>query len=663
MVSGWAGKTLHVDLSTGKVSTAPWIKEAKMFLGGRGGNAWLFWNHSKRNQDPYDPDAPVIMSAGGLAGSGLIGASRMEVTVVSPAKTETHSIGNVGMGSSWAPELKFAGYDNLVIKGKADKPVYVSIFNDKVELRDASGVWGKGTFETQDLVREELDDEDVQVACIGQAGENLAIQATVEHGYRSGTPVGAALGAKNLKAVAVRGTNPVDVHDAETILELNRNLVERVKEAKKRAGISRNKGTDAYLQGFLVGDAGVVGDFESHAWRERPDVKRAYEENFLGDNYVKEIGCFGCPFPCQPLYDVEGEGMMIWRCYPTYWPWKVWMTDLKSAFLAHRLMADLGMDSKEIASTVSWLMRLYHEGKVSEEDLDGVSFERGDPKSVFETAKKVAFREGFGKILGEGPVALAKELGGDALDYLLHNQGLTMRTFEFRAEPGTALGEAISARGNSLRATTYHVVLWEKPAREGYDGVDPKEIKESYAWAEATFGSKDSIKATAYKGKPQSLIYEMNWAAVADALGYCTTMIRPGRTGAPGSQFGDPSYTFTAERVAAVTGIPFDEAGLYEVGERICDLERAIVVRDGRTRATDAIPEFFFKVPVTDGPQKGQKLDKKKFEKMKDEYYALRGWDVATGFPRRSTLEKMGLSDIASQMGKIKKLGPEPEGG
>jgi aldehyde:ferredoxin oxidoreductase len=662
MVSGWAGKTLHVNLSTGKVSTAPWIREAKMFLGGRGGNAWLFWNHSKRNQDPYDPDAPIIMSAGGLAGTGLIGASRMEVTVVSPAKTETHSIGNVGMGSSWAPELKFAGYDNIVIKGKADNPVYASIFNDLVELRDASGVWGKGTFETQDLIREELDDEDVQVACIGPAGENLAIQATVEHGYRSGTPVGAALGAKNLKAVAVRGTNPVEVHDAEAILELNRDLVERVKEKNKRAGITRDKGTDAYLQGFLVGDAGVVGDFESHAWRERPDVKRAYEENFIGDNYVKEIGCFGCPFPCQPLYEVEGEGMMIWRCYPTYWPWKVWMTDLKSAFLAHRLMADLGMDSKEIASTVSWLMRLYHEGKISEEDMDGVSFERGDPKSVLETARKVAFREGFGKTLGDGPVALAKELGGDALDYLLHNQGLTMRTFEFRAEPGTALGEAISARGNSLRATTYHVVLWEKPAREGYDGVDPQELKDSYAWAKATFGSKDSIKATAYKGKPQSLIYEMNWAAVADALGYCTTMIRPGRTGAPGSQFGDPSYTFAAERVAAVTGIPFDEAGLYEIGERIVDLERAIVVRDGRTRDTDAIPEFFFKVPVPDGSQKGRKLDRKKFEKMKDEYYELRGWDVATGFPKRSTFEKMGLSEIASQMGKIKKLGPEPKG-
>jgi aldehyde:ferredoxin oxidoreductase len=662
MAVGWAGKTLQIDLSTGKISTAPWKNEAKLFMGGRGGNAWLFWKHSKRNQGPFDQDAPVIMAAGSLAGTGLIGASRMEVTVVSPAKTESHSLGNVGMGSSWAPELKFAGYDNVVIKGKAESPVYVSVFNDHVELRDASGVWGKGTFETQDLIREKLDDDDVQVACIGPAGENLAIQATVEHGYRSGTPVGASMGAKNLKAVAVRGTNPVVVHDSEAILELNRALVEQVKEAKKREGIVRNMGTDAYLQGFIVGDAGVVGDYESHAWRDRPDIKRAYEENFIGDNYVKDIGCFGCPFPCQPLYEVEGEGTMIWRCYPTYWPWKVWMTDLKSAFLAHRMMADLGMDSKEIATTVSWLMRLYREGKVTEADLDGLSFERGDPKTVFETARKVAYREGFGKSLGNGPISLAKELGGDALDYLIHNQGLTMRTFDFRAEPGTALGEAISARGNSLRATTYHVVLWEKPAREGYGGVDPQEVKDSYAWSKATFGSKDAIKATAYKGKPQSLIYEMNWAAVADSLGYCVTMIRPGRTGAPGSQFGDPSYSFAADRVSAATGIPFDEAGLYEIGERVCIIERAIVVRDGRTRETDAIPEFFFKVPIPDGDQQGVKLDRIKFEKMKDEYYELRGWDVATGYPRRSTLEKLGLTEVAADMGKIKRLGPEPEG-
>ena len=661
MVYGWAGKTLQVDLSTGKTSTAPWDRDGQRFLGGRGGNAWLFWKHSKAGMGPYDPDAPVIFGSGALAGTGLIGASRMEVTVVSAAKTETHSIGNVGMGGHWAPELKYAGYDNIVVKGRAEKPVYLYVYNDEVEVRDASGVWGKGTFETETLLREEVGDEDAQVASIGPAGENLAVQATVEHGYRSGTPVGSPVGYKRLKAVVVRGTGPVNVHDPEAVLELNRQLVKTVKDTKKRMGeaIPRGEGKDAYLQGFLVGDAGVVGNYESHAWRDRPDVKKAYEDNYIAENFVKNTGCFGCPFPCQPLYEVPGEGISVWRCYPTYWPWKLWMTDLASAFKATRMMSDLGMDNKEVATAVSWLMQLYNDGHLDSGDLDGVSFERGSPEALSETARKIAYREGFGDALADGPVALAKKLGKKAEDTLYHNQGLTLRTFEFRAEPGTALGEVISARGNSLRATTYHVVLWDKPASEGYAGVDPKERDASYQWSRRMFGTEKAIMATEYEGKPAALIYEMDGAAVADSLGYCTTMIRPGRTGAPGSQFGDTSYRFAADRLKAATGIEADEAALFTYGERVCNMERAIVVRDGRTRSMETLPDFFFKTPIPDGAQAGRVLDRGLFEKMKDEYYALRGWDPGTGMQREPTLSRLGLADVAKELRKMKKLAPE----
>ena len=664
MVYGWAGKTLNVDLSTGKISTTPWDKDAQRFLGGRGGNAWLFWKYSKTNQDPYDPDAPVIFGAGALSGTGLIGASRMEVTVVSAAKTESHSLGNVGMGSSWAPELKFAGYDNIVIVGKSEKPVYLNIYNDEVEIRDASKIWGKGTFETETLLKEEVDDEDVQVASIGPAGENLAVQATIEHGYRSGTPVGSSIGAKKLKAVVVRGTGAVNVYEPDKILELNRQLVKSVEDTKKRQGVAnieRAEGKDAYLQGFLVGDAGVVGNYESHEWRNRPDVKQKYEENYLGEYYVKNVGCFGCPFPCQPLYKLPDSGANIWRCYPTYWPWKLWMTDLAAAFKTHRMCSDLGMDSKEIATAVSWLMHLYDKGIVTEKDLDGIAYEKASNEALFETTRKIAYREGFGDSLADGPVAFAKKLGPKAMDYLYHNQGLTLRTFEFRAEPGTALGEAISSRGNSLRATTYHVVLWDKPAKDEYGGADPQETADSYAWAKKMFGTERAIQATAYEGKPAALIYEMNGAAIADSLGYCVSMIRPDRVGAPGSQFGDVSYEFAADRFTAAMGIPMSEAKLFEYAERICNIERAIVVRDGRTRAKDSLPEFFFNEPVPDGDQAGKKLDKAKFEKMKEEYYSLRGWDPDSGYQKVATLKKLGMEDVGKQLQKANKLGPVKE--
>ncbi|HUV33853.1 MAG TPA: aldehyde ferredoxin oxidoreductase C-terminal domain-containing protein, partial [Candidatus Desulfaltia sp.] len=470
-----------------------------------------------------------------------------------------------------------------------------------------------------------------------------------------------SMGAKKLKAVVVRGTGAVNVHDPDAVLELNRQLVKTVKDTKKRLGeaIPRGEGKDAYLQGFLVGDAGVVGNYESHAWRERPDVKKAYEENYLEKYFVKNVGCFGCPFPCQPLYEIPGVGACIWRCYPTYWPWKLWMTDLASAFKGTRMMSDLGLDNKEVATVVSWLMHLHNDGLVDAKDLDGVSFERGDPEALFETARRMAYRDGYGDALADGPVTLAKKLGKKATDYLYHNQGLTMRTFEFRAEPGTALGEVISARGNSLRATTYHVVLWDKPAREGYAGVDPEERDASYEWSKRLFGTEKAIMATEYEGKPAALIYEMNGAAIADSLGYCATMIRPGRTGAPGSQFGEASYQFAADRFRAVTGMDVDEAALFQYGERICNLERAIVVRDGRTRAAETLPDFFFEAPILDGPQAGKKLDRSKFEKMKDEYYALRGWDPETGTQREPTLNKLGMADVAKELKKMKKLAQE----
>ena len=663
MVYGWAGKTLNINLTTGKISTTPWNDAARLYLGGRGGNAKLFFDHSKPNQRPYDPDAPLIFGAGALAGTGLIGASRTEVTAVSPAKTKTHSYGNVGMGGSWAPELKFAGYDNIVIKGRAEKPVYIFIYNDDVEIKDASGIWGKGTFATEGLIREELNDEDIHVMSIGPAGENLAVQSTIEQGYRSGTPLGAAMGAKKLKSVAVRGTKPVKVYDPEKILEYNQKLVETVIERRKSLGlgIPRSEGKDAYLQGFLVGDAGVVGDYESHAWRERPDIKKAYEESYLEEYFYKNTGCFGCPFPCQPLFNLPNIGVCIWRCYPTYWPWKIWLTDLKVSFEATRMMTDLGMDSREIATIVSWLMHLYHDGKITASNLDGIPFERGSPEALFETIRKVAFRDGFGRVLADGPLALAEKLGPDAKAYLIHSHGLTMRTFEFRTEPGTALGEAIASRGNSLRATTYHIVIWDKPPREGYQGIPPEARDEKYAWAKKMFGTEKAIMATEYEGKPRSLIYEMNGAAISDSLGYCTSMVRPRRSGAPGSMVGDLSYAFAAKRFTAATGVPLDEAGLFKIGERICNLERAIVVRDGRTRTTDNLPDFFFRVPVPDGPQKGRKLDRKKFEEMKDEYYRLRGWDVKTGLPKRRTLEEMGMKDVADYLDRLKKLAPEPE--
>jgi len=663
LVYGFAGKILYIDLTTGKVTTKPSEEYGRMFLGARGVNDMLFWEEAKQNMSPYDPEAPLIFGAGVMAGTGLIGGSRMEVTGVSPQKTEEFSLGNVGMGGTWSPELKFAGYDNVVVTGRAKEPSYIFINNDDVEIRIANGIWGKGVFATQDLIREQLGDEDIPVVSIGQAGENLVVYASIEQAYRSGTAMGAAMGAKKLKAVAVRGTKPVKVYDPEKVLEYNQKIIQMLQKTWLERGPGfGSKGRDAYNAGWLASDSGVVGQYESHAWRERPDIKKAYEDNWIGDNFYSAWACFNCPLPCQPLYAIPDIGLGLFRCYSTYWPWKVWVTDMKVAFEATRMMSDYGLETREIATDVAWLMHMYNDGVITAKDTDGIAFERGSKEAFFAAIRKIALREGFGDVLANGVLALAKKLGPKAQEYLIQSRGATMRTFDFRLEPGTGLGEAVAARGNSLRNTTYHMVLWGKPGVPKYDypGQTPEQLKAGRAWAKETFGTEEAVNPLAYEGKGVALKWDEEGAAISDSLGLCTSMARPGRTGTPGSASGDPSYHHAADRYTAATGIPMDQKGLYSIAERVLNVERAIVVRDGRTRATDTLPEFFFKVGVADGAHKGRKLNKTKFEKLKDEYYVARGWDIKTGVPTRAKLEELGLKKIANELEKLGKL-PTPK--
>jgi len=337
------------------------------------------------------------------------------------------------------------------------------------------------------------------------------------------------------------------------------------------------------------------------------------------------------------------------------------MSDMKAAYEAFRLGSDYGLELWQVVTAISWLMHLYHDGKISAKDTDGVPMERGSKEALMQTIDKVVFRKGFGDILANGPVALAKKLGPDAEKYLIHKKGFMPRTFDFRTEPGTALGEAVSARGNSLRATTYGMVMW---------GVmdTPEQLKAGYDYSRKLFGTEKALMASEYEGKPKSLIYNMNDQALSLSLGFCVRFQRPSFKMLDEATIGfEAGYEkeiitldFEADRITAATGIPMDVKTLNTIAERIITTERAFNVRDGVTRKDDALHDFFFTTPVVEGPQKRKTLDRKKFEKMKSEYYTLRGWDVATGVPSRKRLEELGLKDIAYSLEKLGKL-PKPQ--
>ncbi len=247
MAYGYAGNILRIDLTEGKVSKTPTSEYTRDFLGGRGINAKLMFEESKAGVNAFDPDNPVIIGAGPLVGTGIIGGVRHEITSRSPEQVP-EGFGNVGSGGSFGPEMKYAGYDHMVINGKARQPTYIYIENDEVFFKDASQLWGKGVFETNKLIREELGDPEVAILAIGQAGERLVRIATIEHEYRSGTALGAVWGAKNLKAVVARGTKGLKVYDAEKILEINEGIVNRIKEGLKERIEWSQKNGKPFLQ-------------------------------------------------------------------------------------------------------------------------------------------------------------------------------------------------------------------------------------------------------------------------------------------------------------------------------------------------------------------------------------------------------------------------------
>lgn len=453
------------------------------------------YEEAKPGQTAFDPGTPIII------GTGALGCSKLEATTRYAEEEPPTLFGNVGMGGSFAPELKFAGYDNIVIKGRAKKPVYIHVENEDVELRDASGVWGKGIFETNKIIHEELGDPEARILAIGQAGERLVRSATVESEYRSGTTLGACFGAKNLKAVVVRGTKGVKVYDPETILEINEKQTGKMKEAWERGesladetGAPRTKypmiGPTSVHGWFKRMDIGVIGHYEYHELDDWPDIEKIKAPEWANEHLVARMGCRGCSRACMSIFRTEA-GTSLMRCFPFWWQWKVWISDLNPIFEASMLMSDYGLENGSVATMVSWLMYAYNEGVITAKDTDGIPMERGSVEALMSITHKIAKREGFGDILAEGPLTFVRKLGGErgkkAEKLLMHRRGLVPRTVDMRIGVHYALEEAVALRGNSHRAG-YPPMLWLR----SWDGTE-EETKVVYEHAKKTYGSEKAI--------------------------------------------------------------------------------------------------------------------------------------------------------------------------
>jgi aldehyde:ferredoxin oxidoreductase len=622
---GWAGKILKIDLTTGDITTEPTEAYADQYLGGRGLGVHLIYDNYKPGTDAFDPSNPLIFNTGPLSGTALPGSGRVDVTALSPM---SNLRAKSNFGAYWGPELKFCGYDHLMITGKAEKPCYISIKNGRVEIRDAGNVWGQDTFTTQKLIQEELGDQETKVVCIGPAGEKLVrfaclLTETGDAAGRSG--MGAVMGSKNLKAVAVRGNGVIQLAKPKEFLDLSIQINNEIRkhptyEELSQWGVSRGVKM-MYEMGFFP-----VGYFEDVCWDEIVEKYAAAE--YVEKHQMKNVGCYCCPNRCMNFFNVPELGKGVTSCEPfSGFTGAVWNLDMDTFWEATLKVNKMGMDCTETSACIGLLMELHHDKLITANDTDGIAMERGSKEAILGIIDKIAAREGIGDLLADGPMKTAEKFGPEAVEKVDICKGLAPHAYEFRSFKGSGLMQAVGHRGDPL------------PLRGSLLEVDWHFANDWFQQvAKEQFGDEQAAIPTSYVGKARSAVLSEHMERVADNMGICKWLY---------GLFIYNDVNMACDIFNLATGKDWSIEEILKTSERVRNLERMFDVRQGLRRVDDSLPKKFFEQPLENGPYKGEVLDKEKFEKMKDEYYEIRGWNKNTGIPTKDKLVELGLDDVA----------------
>ena len=632
---GHIGRIVTVDLSSGKLSSERTSKYASTVLGGRGINARILFHETIASTKPLSPENPLIFGTGPLVGTTCPSSGRVTITAKSPV---TGLYGESNVGGEWGPELKFAGYDHLVVRGASEKPVYLLINDESVEIRDARQVWGLDTSKTREFLVESVGDPEAKVICIGLGGENMVSFACVRHQLKhtaGRTGMGAVMGSKRLKAVVVRGTRGVRVARPDELLKESEDIVARIKAHPNYQRWIRlgegGCGITGLTDAFTDSDVTVGGNFQTLVLQKWP---RHGNEKLCVEYGVRMTGCYDCPIRCFPFVSVPGVGASEFGCEPQLsFTFRLLNPDPKLGFELSNLANQLGIDAASTSSVISFAIDMYDKGVINREDTDGMDLKWGDRDTLIMLMAKIARREGFGDLLAEGVMKAAHKIGKGAEYYAHHVKGLEITNQDPRVMPGRALGYAVGSRGDVTRGTVPTEYL------DINLGLDERTRREALAAAKSQYGTDKVGYHMEYEGKEKVLIKYENQIAIFDILGLCKNL------GGYGFDFIEEDQC--ARLYSLVIGQDTPVERLVKAAEATITLERAFNARSGATRADDQMPERFFKEPVADSRHKGAVLDLNKFERLKDQYYNARGWDVSTGKPSAARLKELGLEDIS----------------
>ena len=628
---GWAGKTLRVDLSEAKISELETEEYSEHFIGGIGIGQKFYWDEASPELDAFHPDSPLILMAGPLTATSAPSASRLVACGKSPAMYP-EVFNSASIGGFFAAELKKAGYDGIVIKGKASQPLYLSISNEKVELKDARHLWGLTNSKTQSLIKEEYG-EKAKYLTIGPGAENGSRIGTIatDVGGSGSRGFGSLMGSKNLKAIVVKGSGTIPVADQEKIKQIRKQIKAMIGE-----GFFNLYGTPLSLPGVKV---------------------------------LKKIHCHGCPQGCwRTLHRSPSGKEGVRKCqtpvFYSLWSRKFPQTSTETSFRAATLVDDYSLCVIEISFILLWLEKCFNNGILSEKDAELPLGELGSWEFIETLVKKISYGEGFGKILAEGVGRAAEHVGKDSQEILATGRIMPYGPKVFLPSAilyATEPRPAITVLHEVCHPLTKWAIWYTSKGDKSYVSTEVlRKIGQKF------WGSETAVDFSTYEGKALAAKKIQDRQYAKECLILCDFAFPIFDNASSKDHVGDPSLE--SRLLSAVTGKDIDEAELNRYGERVFTLNRAIHLREGRNgREDDRLPETQFiereerlaDVFGIHNPElflpgsgdeiisrKGKALEKDKFEKMLDEYYELRGWDKTTGLIKKETLKELDLPEV-----------------
>jgi len=611
---GYVGKILHLDLSKGgAISKRPLdMHMAKKFLGGKGFGAKLLYDMLELNTDPYAPNNPLLYCTGPLTAT-LAPCNRYCIVTKSPL---TGLFSDSYAGGDFGQELKYAGYDVVIVTGKAEEPVYIWIDDGEVEVRSADHLWGMDTYEMYDALKKELGDETVKISCIGPAGEKMVRFALVDcHPHRQAgrCGTGAVMGSKNLKAIAVRGSGEVNVADSKAFEEAVKAAFEEIGKSPDSQAYQRG-GTPSFVPFANEQSLFPTRNFQDGSFEKAENLE---DKNQRENLWLRDFGCFACPIHCSKIgmirrgrfsgtvvdiIEYETTGLLGGNCA---------VGDVDALAYAALLCDKLGIDTISTGNIIGFAMECYEKGILTKEDTGGLELNFGNWESQIKLIERIACREGIGNTLAEGVMRASKIIGKGAEGIAVHIKGMEAPAWGPRGSPAMGLALATSDRGCD------HERAW--PLSYEILGC---------AWP---FGGP--LDRLTIEGKAAVVKWEQDHLAALYSLVVCEF-----------SRSGISNDTY-ARLVSAATGWRMDYNELLRYGERIWNLIRLFNIREGISRKDDASLPKRFKEPLSSGPAKGHRFTDEEFNKMLDDYYSTRGWD-AEGKPKKEKLVELELEDM-----------------